>query len=101
MNPFRAFKRWRRRREIIRRLVAFAKTKDGRKFIEEINRGNLILADLDAAELGAENPYAGTTLRIRLPNDYKFSDAPRLKQAPEKESPKDHFIRIGDGWLDA
>lgn len=31
MNPFRAFKRWRRRREISRRLVAYAKTKEGRK----------------------------------------------------------------------
>lgn len=31
MNPFRAFKRWRRRREIIRRLADYAKTKEGRK----------------------------------------------------------------------
>ncbi len=96
MNPFRAFKRWRRRREIIRRLVAYAKTKDGRKFIEEMNRGNLILADLDAAELGAENPYVGKTLRIRLPNDFVVRDGPRLR-----ELPKDHFVHIGGGWLDA
>lgn len=76
----KTFKRWRRRREIIRRLVAYAKTKDGRKFIEEMNQGNLIMADLDAAELGAENPYIGRPWRIRLP--------------------KDHFVHIGSGWMD-
>lgn len=95
MNPFRAFKRWRRRREIIRRLVAYAKTKEGRKFIEGMNEGNLILADYEAEILGAESPYIGKTLRIRLPNDYVFTDGPRLR-----ELPKDHFVHIGDGWLD-
>lgn len=95
MNPFGAFKRSRRRREIIRRLVAYAKTKNGRKFIEEMNRGNLILADYEAEILGAENPHAGTTLRIRLPKDYILRDGPRLR-----ELPKDHFVHIGSGWMD-
>lgn len=95
MRIFGAFKRWRRRREIIRRLVAYAKTADGRKFIEEMNRGNLILADYEAEILGAESPYIGATLRIRLPNDYVFSDGPRLR-----ELPRDHFVHIGSGWLD-
>ncbi len=67
---FAAFKRWRRRRKIIRKLVAYAKTAEGRVFIERMNRDNLILADMDAAELGAENPHIGKSLRIRLPNDY-------------------------------
>jgi hypothetical protein len=70
----RAFKRWRQRRKIIRRLIAYAKTKEGRVFIEQMNRNNLILADYDAEILGAENPYAGQTLRIRMPNDYGIND---------------------------
>lgn len=93
----KAFKRWRRRREIIRRLIAYAKTTDGRKFIEEMNQGNLILADLDAEILGTENPYVGKTLRVRLPNDqYRaLCDHSRASALP-----KDYFVHIGDGWMD-
>lgn len=64
------FKRWLRRRDVKRRLIAYAKTKEGRKFIEEMNQMNLILADYDAEVLGAESPYVGKTLRIRLPDEY-------------------------------
>lgn len=62
--------RWIKRRRIIKRLIAFAKTKEGRKFIEELNENNLILADYDASILGAESPYdEGTKLRINIPNE--------------------------------
>lgn len=98
LNPFRAFKRWRRRREIVRRLVAYAKTKDGRKFIEEMNEGNLILADLDAAELGAET-YVGSTLRIRLP-DEQYRALCSVRAQANKSIPKDHFVHIGSAWMD-
>ena len=63
-------KQWHYRRQIIQRLIAFAKTKEGRKFIEEMNNNNLILADHDAFILGAENPYEGKRLRISLPKDF-------------------------------
>ncbi len=64
------FKRWLKRRDVKKRLIAFAKTKDGRKFIEEMNNNNLILADMDAMVLGAENQYFEKPLRIKLPDDY-------------------------------
>ncbi len=66
-------KTWWRRRKITRRLIAFAKTKEGYEFILSMNEGNLILADFDAYELGAEIRNIGKPLRIRLPNDYVLS----------------------------
>lgn len=61
---------WRERRRIVKHLVAYAKTKDGRKFIQAMRHGNLILADYDAHVLGAEHPDLGKTLKINLPNDF-------------------------------
>lgn len=66
----RWFKRWRHRRDIIRRLVAYAKTPEGRTFIEAINEGNLIMADWEAEVLGAEPLAYDPHLRIALPVKY-------------------------------
>lgn len=69
----RWMKRWLRRRDIERRLIAYAKTREGRKFIDAINENNVILADYDAYVLGAEDIYKGSRLRIRLPNDWHLN----------------------------
>ena len=68
----RWIKRYLHRRDIRRRLIAYAKTPAGRTFIEQINGNNLILADYEAEVLGAENPYMGQQLRIKLPNDWSL-----------------------------
>lgn len=67
MRIFGALKRWRRRRDVVRRLVAYAKTKQGRAFIEAMNQSNIIMAAWDADAIGAECPYAGSQLRVGLP----------------------------------
>lgn len=63
----RWIKRYLHRRDIIRRLIAYAKTPEGRTYIEKINGDNLIIADWEAEILGAEPGRLGW--RIRLPNE--------------------------------
>lgn len=75
---FRAFKRWRRRREVIQRLV-------------------------DAHESGVGNSDTGKTTRVHFPyqDGIDFSLKAMDRISPRYIGlPSDHFNKIGDGWLD-
>lgn len=78
----RWFKRWRHRRDIIRRLVAYAKTPEGRIFIEKINEENAIMADWEAEILGATMP-TNTIIRTRMPAPtWRILNLPNTNEHP-------------------
>lgn len=61
----RWIKRYFQRRDVERRLIAYAKTTEGRVFLEAAYNNNLILADYYAEVLDAEPIHY--TIRTRLP----------------------------------
>lgn len=65
----RWYKRWLHRRDITRRLIAFAKTPEGHTYLEQINNNNLIMADYEAEILGAEPYGVGHPIQIKMPTE--------------------------------
>lgn len=61
--------RWWRRRKVVRRLIAYAKTPEGYECILKMNQMNQILADLDNYDLGGSVANLGKPWRIKLPNE--------------------------------
>lgn len=59
-------KRYFRRRRVVKRLVAFAKTPKGFDAILKMNDDNHILACIDLCDLGCET---AVTVKTRIPNE--------------------------------
>lgn len=56
----RFIKRWLHRRDIQRRIIAYAKTTEGQKCFETINNNNQILADYEKEVFGVD--------KVSMPN---------------------------------
>lgn len=67
-------KRYIKRRRVIKRLIEYAKTKEGYEFILKMNKNNLILADYDCYLIDGKLPCDGITLRIKLPKNWNVKN---------------------------